>query len=120
MMRKPGNIGMEHTTINQLFYIHCTCCVDDIFAHLHLVREDRTIVEDHTCSIEGTAKGLRMKEVCDGGGYVWAVHEYFLKARPSSLRMNNQADGRWPRKGKQGISDIGVGARRRWDNYNGH
>ena len=100
MMRKPGNIGMEHTTINQLFYVHCTCRVDDVFAHLRLVRENRTIVEDHTCSTEGLAKGLRIKEVCGDGGYVRAVYEYFLKARPSSNRMSNQADGWWPGKGK--------------------
>jgi len=120
MMRKPDNIGVEHTAINQLFYVHCTCRVDDVFAHLDLVRENRTVVEDHTCSIEGIAERRRIKEVCDGGGYVRAVHEYFLKARPRSVRMSNQADGWWPRKGEQGISDIGVGARRRWDNYNGH
>jgi hypothetical protein len=120
MMRKPGNIGMEHTTINQLFYVHCTCRVDDIFAHLDLVREDRAVVEDHTRFLESVAERQRVKEVCNLGGYVRAVHEYFLKARPSSGRMSNQADGWWSRKGKQGVDDIGVGARRRWDNYNGH
>jgi hypothetical protein len=34
--------------------------------------------------------------------------------------MGNQTNGRRPRKRKEGIDDIGIGARRRRDNYNGH
>jgi hypothetical protein len=119
-MRKPGNIWVEHTGINQLLYIHGTCRINEVFAHLGLVCQDWTVVEHYACSIEGVSERRRIKEVCDRGGYVRAIHEYFLKAHPGSVRMSNQANGRRPRKRKEGIDDIGIGARRRRDNYNGH
>ena len=119
-MKKPGNIWVKHTAVNQLLYVHCTCCIDDVFAHLSLVLKNRAIVEHNACTIEGVAERRRIKEVCDRGGYVRAVHEYFLKAHPGGLRMSNQANGWRPRKRKEGVNDIGVGARRRRDNYNGH
>jgi hypothetical protein len=120
MMRKPGNIWVDHTAINQLLYIHCTCRIDDVFAHLSLVCQDGPIVEYDTCSIEGVAERRRIKEVCDRGGYVRSVHEYFLKAHPGGISMRNKANGWRPRKRKEGVDNIGIGARRRRDNYNSH
>jgi hypothetical protein len=120
MVRKLGNKWVEHTAVNQLLYVHCTCRIDDVFAHLSLVLQDRTIIEHNACPIEGVSERRRIKEVCDRGGYVWAVHEYFLKAHPGGARMSDQANGRRPRKRKEGINDIGIGARGRRDNYNGH
>jgi len=120
MVRKPGNIWVEYTAVYELFYVHCTCRIDDIFAHLGLVREDRSIVEYYTSSIEGIAERQRIEEVGDCGGHVRTVHEYFLKTYSGSVRMRYQTDGRWPRKRKQGINHEGVGTGGGRDNYNGH
>jgi hypothetical protein len=100
MMRKPGDIWMEHAAINQFFYVHCARRVDDIFAHLGFVREDRTVVKYYAGPIEGITERQWIKEVCECGGYVRAVHVCFLKAHPGSTRMRYQADGWRPRKRK--------------------
>jgi hypothetical protein len=78
MVRKSGNVWMEYAAIYQFLYVHCACRIDEIFSHLSFVREDRTIVEYYSGSIEGIAEGQRIEEVCDCGGDVRAVHEYFL------------------------------------------
>lgn len=111
---------MEYAAINQLFYVHCTCRVDDIFAHPGLVREDRSIVEYYTGSIEGTAESHRVKEICNSGRHVRTVSEFFLKARPGFDRMRYQADGWRLRKREQGTNDKLVGAGLGRDNYSGH
>ena len=120
MVRKPGNIWMEYAAVYQLLYVHCTCRIDDIFTHLGLVRENRSIVEYYTSSIEGISERQWIEEVCDCGGHVRAVHEYFLKTYSGSVRMRYQTDGRRPRKRKQGIYHEGVGTGGGWDNYDGH
>ena len=120
MLRKPGNIRVEYAAINQLFYVHCTCRIDDVFAHLGLLLENGSVVEDYTSPFEGKAESQRIKEVCDCSGHVRTVHECFLKAHPGSVRMRYQADGWRPRKRKQGINDKGIGAGGGRDDYSGH
>ncbi len=120
VVRKPGNIRMEYAAIYQLLYVHCTCRVDDVFAHLSLVCEDWSIVKYYSSSIEGISERQRIEEVCDCSGHVRTVHEYFLKAHPGSVRMRYQTDGWWPRKRKQGINHEGVGTGGGRDNYNRH
>lgn len=120
MVRKPGNIWVEYAAINQLFYVHCTRRIDNVFAHLGLLLEDRSIVKYYASSFEGAAESQRIKEVCDCSGHVRTVHVCFLKAHPGSVRMRYQADGWWPRKRKQGIDDKGVGTGAGRDNYSGH
>ena len=79
---------MKYAAIDQLLYVHCACGIDDIFTHLRLVRDDRSIVEYYTSSIEGIAERLRMKEVCDCGGHVRTVPVCFLKAYPGFVRTH--------------------------------
>jgi hypothetical protein len=120
VVREPGNIRVEYAAINQLLYIHCTCRIDDIFAHQGLVRKKRSIVEYYTSSIEGSAESQRIEEVCNCGGHVRTVHEFLLKHRPGLFRMRYQADGWGPRKREQGINDKLIGAGGGRDDYNGH
>jgi hypothetical protein len=120
MVRKPGNIRVEYATIDQFLYVHCTCRINDIFAHLGLVRENGPIIEYHSHSIEDVSERQWIKEIRDCSGYVWAVHEYFLKPHSGSISMRYQTDRRRPWKRKQCISDKGVGAGSSRDNHNSH
>jgi len=94
MVREPGYVWVEYAAVDQLLYVHRTCRINDILAHLSLVRENRPIVEYHTGPVKGVTKGQRIKEIRDCGGYVRAVDEHFLKTHPRGISMCYKAD-RW-------------------------
>ena len=93
-MRESGYVWVDYTTVDQLLYVHRTCCINDILAHLSFVLENWPIVKYHTGPVKGISKGPRIKKIRDCCGYVRAVDEHFLKAHPRGVSMCYKAD-RW-------------------------